>query len=111
MTYRPRAMPARYLKDAPEIVRKNVLDLLAIVPAAPLNFDVILRPDPADVADPYRAEMAGLDFGNSGAQGCHFMLHPHEMAAYRARNRRKRVAWADLPKATQKALVAYLEAP
>lgn len=28
--------------------------------------------------------------------------------AYRGRNRRKRVAWRDLPEPTQRALVAYL---
>jgi hypothetical protein len=42
--YRPRGMPARFMAGAPDIVRKNVLDLLGIVPAAPLDFDVVLRP-------------------------------------------------------------------
>ena len=103
MTYRPRSMPARYMQDAPAIVRKNVLDLIRIVPAAPLDFDVVLRPDP----DP--TQIVGVDFDNHGAQGCHFFLKPHEARAYRERNRRKRVAWRDLPAATQYAIVAYLE--
>jgi hypothetical protein len=108
-TYAPRGMPARFMEGAPEIVRKGVLDILAVKPAAPLDFDVILRPDPADMADPYRAEVAGLDFGAHGSQGCHFFLRPFDMRAYRDRNRRKRVAWSDLPEATRAAIVAYLE--
>lgn len=101
-TYRPRGMPARYLQDAPAVVRAQVLDLIKIIPAAPLDFDVVLRPE----ANP--AEVVGVDFGTHGARGCHFFLKPHEMTAYRGRNRRKRVAWRDLPAATQQAIVAYL---
>lgn len=108
-TYSPRGMPARFMEGAPEIVRKNVLDIIAIKPAAPLDFDVLLRPDPADMVDMHRAEITGLDFGCSGARGCHFFLRPRDLVGYRDRNRRKRVAWADLPEATRKAIVAYLE--
>ena len=43
--YKPRAMPRRFLEDAPAIVRANVLDVIAIKPAAPLDYDVILRAD------------------------------------------------------------------
>lgn len=100
--YRPRGMPARYMQDAPEIVRAQIIDLIKITPAAPLDFDVILRPD----ANP--VEIVGLDFDKHGAQGCHFFLKPHEARAYRERNRRKRVAWRDLPAATQAAIVEYL---
>ena len=104
--YRPRGMPARFMDGAPAIVKAQVLDLLQILPAAPLDFDVVLRPEPA----PYRdAQVVGLDFDKRGARGCHFFLEPHQAAAYRARNRRKRVAWRDLPEPTQRALVAYLE--
>ena len=95
--YRPRQMPRRFMQDAPAIVRAQVLDLIKIEPAAPLDFDIILRP------------VVGLDFDKGGAQGCHFFLEPHQAAAYRERNRRKRVAWSDLPAPTQKAIVAYLE--
>lgn len=102
-TYRPRGMPRRFLECAPDIVRAQVLDLIRITPAAPLDFDVILRPDPNP------QEIVGLDFDRDGAQGCHFFLQPHEARAYRDRNRRKRVAWRDLPEPTQRALVAYLE--
>lgn len=105
MTYRPRGMPARYLKDAPEIVRKNVLDVLGPFKDSVCPYEIVFRPDPNP------AEIVGLDFDAHGWRGCHFFLEPHEMRAYRARNRRKRVAWADLPEATQRALVAYLEAP
>lgn len=101
--YRPRAMPRRYLEDAPAIVRAQVLDLFRIVPAAPLNFDVMLKPEP----DPQ--EIVGLDFGMSGVQGCHFFLKPHEARAYRDENRHRRIAWRDLPEPTQRAIVAYLE--
>jgi len=102
-TYRPRGMPARFLDDAPAIVRTQVLDIVAVKPAAPLDFDVVLRPEPD------AAQIVGVDFGACGSRGCHFFLRPHEARAYRGRNRRKRVAWRDLPEATRAALVAYLE--
>lgn len=101
--YRPRGMPRRFLEGAPDIVRAQVLDLIRIAPAAPLDFDVILRPEPNP------QEIFGLDFGQYGERGQHFFLKPHEARAYRGRNRRKRVAWRDLPEPTQRALVAYLE--
>jgi hypothetical protein len=103
MTYTPRGMPRRFLQDAPPVVRRNVLDLIEIKPGQPLEYDVILRPEP----DPQ--EIVGVDFGNQGERGCHFFLSPHEMRAYRERSRRHRVAWADLPERTQSAIVAYLE--
>lgn len=103
-TYTPRGMPARFMKDAPAIVRKGVVDILAIVPAAPLDFDIVLREGAT------MEEMTGLDFGTNGERGCHFFQTAHAMAAYRARNRRKRTAWNDLPEATRKAIIAYLEA-
>lgn len=102
-TYRPRAMPRHYMEGAPAVVRAQVLDLIRIIPAAPLDFDVILRPGPNP------AEVVGLDFDTHGARGCHFFLKPYEMRAYRARNRRKRIAWQDLPADTRAAIVAYLE--
>lgn len=102
-TYRPRGMPARYMQDAPAIVRAQVLDLIRIEPAAPLDFDVVLRPEPNP------SEIVGVDFDNYGAQGCHFFLKPHEARAYRERNRRKRIAWRDLPEPTRRAILAYLE--
>lgn len=101
--HRPRGMPARFMEGAPDIVRKSLIDIIAIQPAAPLDFDVVLRPEPDS------PEIAGLDFGASGARGCHFFLKPHEARAYREHNRRKRKAWRDLPEATQKAIIAYLE--
>lgn len=105
--YRPRAMPARFYAGAPEIVRKGVLDIFKIAPAAPLEFDIVLKPE-SPITDMSSAEIAGLDFGANGAQGCHFCLKPHEMRDYRERNRRKRVAWADLPAPTQAAIIRYL---
>lgn len=104
--YRPRGMPARYMEGAPAIVRAQVLDLIQIIPPQPLDFDVVLRPEPAPRRD---VQIVGLDFDKAGAQGCHYFLEPHESAAYRARNRRKRIAWRDLPEPTQRAIVAYLE--
>lgn len=101
-TYQPRGMPARFMADAPASVRKAIIDIIAIVPAAPLDFDVVFR-------DVDQGQMFGLDFDRDGAQGCHFFLKPHEMRAYRERNRRKRVAWRDLPAATQKAIIHYVE--
>jgi hypothetical protein len=101
--YRPRRMPRRFMEQAPEIVRAQVLDIIRIEPAAPLDFDLILKPEPN------AAEIVGVDFDHDGARGCHFFLKPHEMRAYRERNRRKRIAWHDLPAATQSAIVAYLE--
>lgn len=101
--YRPRGMPARFLKDAPAAVRAGVLDLIAVKPATPLDFDVILRPESG------APEIVGLDFGHRGERGCHFFLKPYEARAYRERNRRNRVAWTDLPEATRAAVLAYLE--
>ena len=107
-TYSPRQMPRRFMDGAPAIVRREVIDIIAVRPAAPLDFDIVFR---TVAGDGCRQEMAGLDFGNEGSRGCHFFLNPHEMRAYRERNRRKRVAWRDLPAATQRAIVRYLEMP
>ena len=101
--YRPRGMPARFMEGAPAIVRAQIIDILAVRPAAPLDYDIVLRPEPD------APEIVGLDFGQHGTQGCHFFLKPHEASAYRERNRRNRVAWRDLPADTQAAIVAYLE--
>ena len=103
MPYRPRGMPRRFLADAPPIVRANVLDLIAVKPAAPLDFDVLLRPEPD------ATEIIGVDFGRGGCRGCHMFLKPHEARAYRERNRRNRVAWRDLPIDTRAAIVDYLK--
>lgn len=111
--YIPRGMPRRFMDGAPEIVRRNVVDLIAIVPAAPLDLDVIFRQIPLGDSPPEFDTDAdtsyGLDFGTGGERGCHFWLRDHEMRAYRERNRRRRLAWRDLPPATQQAIVAYLE--
>ena len=98
-----RKAPARFFDGAPAIVKAHVLDLIKITPPAPLDFDVIFRPDPE------AQEVTGLDFASNGAQGCHFSLKPWEASAYLQRNARKRVAWSDLPVATQAHIVAYLE--
>ncbi len=102
-TYRPRGMPARYMHDAPAVVRRHILDLIRIEPSAPLDFDIVLRPDPNPT------EIVGLDFGADGSRGCHFFLKPYEARAYRERNRRNRIAWRDLPGPTRRAILAYLE--
>jgi hypothetical protein len=102
MMPRPRQMPARFLEGAPAVVRNNVIDLIAVTPAMPLDFDVILRPHVED------QEVVGLDFGRDGSQGCHFFLKWWEARAFRERNRRKRVRWVDLPQATRNRIVAYL---
>lgn len=110
--YRPRGMPVRFMEGAPDIVRNNVLDILAIKPATPLDFDVLLRSDPpAGVSRPCfeHHQTPGIDFGKHGTRGQHFFLNGPEMRAYRERNRRNRVAWRDLPERTQLAIVAYLE--
>ena len=100
--YRPRGMPARFMEGAPDIVRRSIIDIIAVKPAAPLVFDIVIRP--------FRgaAGIDGLDFGAEGSRGCHFYLKPHKMRAYRERNRRKRVAWRDLPAPTQAAILSYL---
>ena len=103
MSYKPRQMPARYMAGAPEIVRAQVLDLIHMNPASPLDYDVILRPEADSL------EIAGIDFGRFGDRGQHFYLSPYEARDYRARNRRRRVAWSELPAPTQRAIVAYLE--
>lgn len=100
-----RRAPRRFLVDAPAIVRKNVVDIIEIKTAAPLDYDVIFR----QPSEPRGGASYCLDFGNAGEQGCHFYLPGDEMRAYRERNRRHRVAWNELPAATQRAIVAYLE--
>lgn len=107
MTYRMRGMPRRFMEGAPDIVRKGVVDIIRIVPPAPLDFDIVLREGELVPG----SECVGLDFHGDGVSGCHFFLKPHEMRAYRERNRRKRVAWKDLPRATRNAIVAYLKEP
>ena len=104
-TYRPRGMPRRFMVDAPAIVRGNVVDVLAIKPGAPLEYDIIFRQS----SEPRGGASYGLDFGSGGEQGCHFYLTNHDMRGYRERKRRHRVAWNDLPNETQRAIVAYLE--
>jgi hypothetical protein len=101
-TYTPRQMPRRFLEGAPVIVCQGVIDIIEVKPAAPLDFDVILRESAA-------GEVTGLDFDRYGARGCHFFLKPHDARAFRERNRRKRVAWRDLPEPTRLAIVSYLE--
>lgn len=103
--YKPRGMPARYMEGAPDIVKRNVIDILAIVPAAPLDYDVIFR----QLDTPRGGASYGLDIDRHGAQGRHFYLTNHDMRAYRERARRKRTAWRDLPDATQRAILTYLE--
>ena len=100
--YRPRGMPARFMAGAPKTVRDGVIDIIRIDPPAPLDFDVILRPYPGE------EQIVGLDFDKTGGRGCHFFLWPHEMRRYRERNRRKRVAWNEIPHRTQKAIISYL---
>lgn len=96
-------MPRRFMADAPAIVRKKVIDIVENPRDTPLDFDIIFRPDAG--AD----EVVGLDFGRFGWSGCHFYLPDGQARAYRERNRRRRIAWADLPAATQSAIVKYLE--
>jgi len=100
--YRPRGMPARFLATAPAAVQRGLLDVIRNPQPAVCEFDVILRP----VTD--AGEIVGLDFGKHGERGCHFFLKPHEARAYRERSRRRRVAWADLPEPTRKAITEYL---
>lgn len=101
-----RGMPARFLADAPAKVRKGVLDVFRAVEPTECEYDVLFRPDADDAED---LQIVGLDFDGEGARGCHFFLEPHEARAYRERNRRCRVAWADLPAQTQRAIIRYLE--
>ena len=102
--YRPRIAPARFFEGAPEIVKAKVAVIHKTQPA-PLEYDVLFK----EMTGGFRSEVIGLDFGRYGAQGCHFFLERHECRAYRERNRSNRVAWADLPEATQKAIVNYLQ--
>jgi hypothetical protein len=61
------------------------------------------------VPEPGADEVVTIDFDRHGARGCHAFLKPYAARGYRERNRRKRVAWADMPEDTRKAIVAYLE--
>lgn len=104
MTYQPRRAPAKWFDGAPDIVRRNVAVIHAIRPAAPLDYDVLFTgPHAGD------NQAIGLDFSARGEWGCHFFLEPWECRAWRERNRRKRVAWRDLPAVVQRSIVCYLE--
>lgn len=50
--YKPRGMPARFTEGAPDIVKRNVIDILAIVPAAPLDYD-----GPFDMSGAYATDL------------------------------------------------------
>ena len=101
--YRPRGMPARFMEGAPDVVRGGVLDIMGPFEYAVCEYEILFKHP-----DTNPAEIVGLDFDEHGARGCHFFLKPHDARAYRERNRRKRVAWLDLPKATRAAVLAYL---
>lgn len=101
-----RGMPARFLADAPVKVRKSVLDIFRNSESAVCEYDVLFRPGADDTED---LHLVGRDFGAEGECGSHFFLEPHQARAYRERDRRKRVAWADLPAPTQRAIVRYFE--
>jgi hypothetical protein len=100
--YKPRRAPARFFDGAPEIVRKGVVGVYLNPRDTVLEYDVILSEGDGE-------NVIGLDFGTYGWVGCHFFLRPHEYRGYNARNRRKRVAWADLPAKTRDSIVDYLE--
>lgn len=104
--YRPRAMPKHFTAGMPDQVRTSVLDIVA--PAgARMEYDVIFSPVYGD-DDPSRDYMVGLDFSASGLRGEHFELHSRDMAAYRRRMARKRVAWNDLPSPARSHIEAYV---
>ena len=103
--YNPRRMSRRFYKGAPEVVRDSVLGIFMFLPAAPLEYDVIL----SGPLDKY-GMLAAIDFGRNGERGDHFHMEPHELTYYQSRNRKKRVAWMDLPEATRSAIVAYVAA-
>ena len=100
--YRPRSAPARFFEGAPEIVKAKIAVIHGPFEETFCEYDVLFK-------ETAQGEVIGLDFSRQGAQGCHFFLEPHECSGYRERNRRKRIAWADLPEATQKAIVNYLQ--
>lgn len=104
--YKPRGMPKRFLEGAPDIVNEKIIDIIAIVPAAPLDYDIVLR---HVESHGLQSEMIGVDFSKYGSQGCHFFLDINQMRAYRERNRKNRVYWKDLPEPTKSAILNYLE--
>ena len=104
--YRPRSAPARFFEGAPEIVKAKIAVIHGPFKETVCEYDALFK----ETTGGTRSEVIGLDFGRYGAQGCHFFLAPHECRAYRERCRRNRIAWADLPEATQKAIVNYLQA-
>lgn len=79
----------------------KILAIIKIEPPAPMDYDVLMKESDGTTF--------GLDFDRDGYQGCHFYLQPHEMHAYRKANRRKRVAFEELPEKTQRAINTYLE--
>lgn len=99
MSYTPRQMPRRFCEGMPPIVRANVLDVIRNTDDVGLPYDVIFRDMEGD-------QMNGLDFGN-GVRGCHFFLNWWNARDYRAKCRRRRIAWNDLPEGVRNTITGY----
>lgn len=93
---------APYYEGAPAIVREKVAAFYGPFKNTPCPFDVIF-------VEVEGTQAVGLDFDNEGARGCHFFLERWQMSDYRRRVAKRKARWLDLPKATQSAIVAYLE--
>lgn len=104
--YSPRGMPERFMNGAPKIVKKEIIDIIKT--DGNLEYDVIFRHVEPPLKGSFHSEMSGLDFDSYGSRGCHFFLSVSDMKAYRERKRKDRVYWNDLPEATQKGIVSYL---
>jgi len=89
------------MMNEPQIVQDKVSVIIKHPTPCPLDYDVLMAYDAYE-------ENVGLDFGSYGARGQHFFLSPKEARAYKTEQKENIVQWDSLPKATQKAIVSYL---
>jgi hypothetical protein len=94
--------------ETPAEVVKAIYGIYRVDPPMPFEYDVLLMPEQNDDPD-YPGEWAGVDFSAAGHRGQHFFLKEHEATSYRMNRSADLVRWSDLPEATKKAILAYIE--
>ena len=81
---------------------KEVLDVFLVEG----RYEVLVRN--WNTHDPRDEWADGLDVSPDGWRHPSFELEPHQARAYRARNSRKRCAWAAVPEAVKETVAAWL---
>ena len=103
-SYTPRRMPRRFLDGAPDYV----LDIIDHGPNGPHDRYAVVfgKSEMCHANGTYY--LHGLGLSESGASYW-FELTRADCAAYRARNRRRRIAWNDLPVCVREAVIDRVE--